>query len=264
MTRVAVVGASGKTGRAITAALDDRGATVTGIGRRNWADLPRALAGCAAVSVVAPNFHPDEPAYVAEVLAAAASAEVGRVVYHSVAAPYAPAMPHHVGKARAEDQVRRSAFAWTILQPCAYVQNLVLAVRSGATVLEVPYDVDRLFGLVDLVDVAEATARILLDDGHVGATYELAGPVLVSVSDVASVASAVLERPVVATRIDPSVWAAGPGSALEPRECEGLLAMYEYYDRHGLPAGGRVLRDLLGGRSTSLRETLVRELASGD
>jgi hypothetical protein len=42
---------------------------------------------------------------------------------------------------------------------------------------------------------------------------------------------------------------------------DGLLAMYRYYDAHGLPAGGRVLRDLLGGRSTSLRDTLGRELA---
>jgi hypothetical protein len=36
--------------------------------------------------------------------------------------------------------------------------------------------------------------------------------------------------------------------------------MFAYYDRHGLPAGGGVLRDLLGGRSTSLAETLTREL----
>jgi hypothetical protein len=38
--------------------------------------------------------------------------------------------------------------------------------------------------------------------------------------------------------------------------------MYAYYDRHGLPAGGRVLRDLLGRQSTSLRETLTRELGT--
>ena len=108
MTSVAVVGASGKTGRAITAALEARGASVVGIGRREWAGLAEALDGCGAVSVVAPNFHPDETAYVADVLAAAEAVRVPRVVYHSVAAPYAPAMPHHLGKARAEDLVRRS------------------------------------------------------------------------------------------------------------------------------------------------------------
>ena len=262
--RIAVVGASGKTGQALTAALEARGAAVTGIGRREWGDLAGALHGCDAVAVIAPNFHPDEPAYVDEVLAAASSAAVGRVVYHSVATPYAPAMPHHLGKARAEDLVRRSSSSWSIVQPCAYVQNLVPLLRSGRAVLDVPYAVDRPFGLVDLADVAEATAAILLERGHVGGTYELGGPALVSVSDVAAAASVVLGRPIQAARLDPAVWLAGPGAAMDPRERDGLLAMYDYYDRHGLPAGGRVLRDLLGGRSTSLHETLERELTDVD
>ena len=262
--RIAVVGASGKTGRTISASLASRGAVVVPVGRREWPTLADSFAGCDAVSIVAPNLHPDEPALVGEVLAAAESAGVARVVYHSVAAPYAPAMPHHLGKARAEDVVRRSAFAWTILQPCAYVQNLVPALRAGASYLEVPYDVDRPFGLVDLDDVAEATARVLLDDGHAGATYELGGPDLVSVSDVALAASDVLGRPVVARRQDPAAWASGPGAGLQPREREWLAAMFGYYDRHGLPAGGRVLRDLLGGRSTPLAETLTRELTGCD
>jgi uncharacterized protein YbjT (DUF2867 family) len=261
LLRVGVVGASGKTGRAITDALLAHDVSVTAIGRAQWSDLAGVLGGCAAVSVIAPNFHPDEPAYVAEVLAAAEAAGVHRVVYHSVATPYAPAMPHHLAKARAEDLVRRSSFAWSVVQPCAYVQNLVPLLRSGPGVVEVPYAVDRPFGLVDLVDVAEATAGILLDDGHVGATYELGGPALVTVSDVAAEAGRLLGRPVAAARVGPEVWAAGPGVALDDHEREGLLAMYDYYDRHGFPAGGRVLRALLGGRSTALRETLARELA---
>jgi len=180
---IAVVGASGKTGQAIAASLASRGAAVVPVGRRQWPALADSFAGCEAVSIVAPNLHPDEPGLVGQVLTAAESAGVARVVYHSVAAPYAPAMPHHLGKARAEDVVRRSPFSWTILQPCAYVQNLVPALRSGTPYLEVPYAVDRPFGLVDLLDLAEATARVLLDEGHAGATYELGGPALVSVSD---------------------------------------------------------------------------------
>jgi uncharacterized protein YbjT (DUF2867 family) len=259
--RVAVVGASGKTGRAISGALSARGATVVPVGRAVWARLPDLLAGCEAVSVIAPNLYADEPALVGEVLAAARAAGVQRVIYHSVAAPYAPEMPHHLGKARSEDLVRRSAPAWTILQPGAYVQNFVPALLSGSHTLEVPYDVHRPFGLVDLLDVAAATATVLLDDGHTGATYELGGPAPVSVADVAAAAGEVLRRPVIASRVDPQVWASGPGGALPSRERDWLLAMFDYYDRHGLPTGGRVLRDLLGGRSTTLADTLRRELA---
>ncbi len=103
-----MVGASGKTGRAVAAALEARAARVTRVGRRQWDQLADALAGCDAVYLIAPNFHPDEPAYVAEVLDAAQSAGITRVVYHSVASPYVPAMPHHLAKAQAEDIVRRS------------------------------------------------------------------------------------------------------------------------------------------------------------
>jgi uncharacterized protein YbjT (DUF2867 family) len=258
--RVAVVGASGKTGQAVRAALDARGADVVPIGRAAWPRLTEVLAGCHAGSLIAPNLHPDEPAFVAAVLAAAAPAGVGRVAYHSVATPYAPAMPHHLGKARAEDLVRRTDLAWTILQPCAYVQNLLPVLRSGATTLEVPYDVRRPFGLVDVHDVAEATAAVLLDASHAGATYELGGPALVSVADVAATAGAVTGRPIVAARQDPEAWAAGPGAGLDPRERDWLLAMFAWYDAHGLPAGGRVLAALLGRPATTLRETLEREL----
>lgn len=257
---VAVIGASGKTGRAISAALTQRGCAVVSVGRAAWPRLPEVLAGCDAVSVVAPNLHPDEPAFVGEVLAAAEVAGVERVVYHSVAAPYAPSMPHHLGKARAEDAVRRSASAWTILQPCAYVQNFLPALRSGAATLAVPYDVRRRFGLVDLADIAEATATVLLGEGHIGATYELGGPVPASVADVAAAASGVLGRRVTAVRIDPEAWATSEGAALDPRERTWLTAMFRYYDEHGLPAGGRVLRDLLGAPATSLSHTLRREL----
>jgi uncharacterized protein YbjT (DUF2867 family) len=261
MSRIAVVGASGKTGRAISAALSARGAEVVAIGRARWPHLVDSLARCDAISVVAPNLHPDEPAFVGEVLAAATEAGVRRVVYHSVTAPYAPAMPHHLGKARAEDLVRRSGLGWTILQPCAYVQNFVPALLSETAVLEVPYDVRRPFGLVDLHDVAEATAAVLLDASHHGATYELGGPRLVSVTDVATVAGAVTGRAIPAVRQDPDEWASGPGAALDARERTWLLAMFASYDAHGLPAGGRVLALLLGRRATTLRATLTRELS---
>ena len=124
VARVAVLGGHGKTGRAVCSALADRGVDARPLGRADWPDLASAVAGCEAAYVIAPNLHPDEPAYVASALAALAGAGVERVVYHSVASPYAPAMPHHVGKALSEDLVRRSGLGWTILQPGAYLQNL--------------------------------------------------------------------------------------------------------------------------------------------
>jgi uncharacterized protein YbjT (DUF2867 family) len=220
--RVGLVGGHGKSGRAVAAGLAARGVESVALGRADWEDLAAALAGCAAAYVVAPNFHEDEPGYVAHALAACHEADVRRVVYHSVASPYAPELAHHVGKARAEDLVRRSGVAWTILQPGVYIQNFDLT----RPVL-VPYDVHARFGFLDLADLGEAAATVLSQDGHDGATYELA-------SRQCSVAELARDAGTVAERVE---------STGAP---EGLRAMFAYYDAHGLPAGTLPLRALLG------------------
>jgi uncharacterized protein YbjT (DUF2867 family) len=220
--RVGIVGGHGKTGRAVAAALAVRGVESVALGRSDQPDLA-ALAGCDAAYLVAPNFHPDEPAYVASALAACERHGVGRVVYHSVASPYLPAMPHHLGKARSEDLVRRSGLGWTIVQPAVYLQNFDLT-----RPLLVPYDVHAPFGFLDLADFGEAAATVLTEDGHEGATYELASRTG-SVADLAAEAGTSAER----VEVGPDV-------------PEGLRTMFAYYDAYGLPAGTLVLRALLG------------------
>jgi uncharacterized protein YbjT (DUF2867 family) len=259
---VAVVGGAGKTGRAVCAALDARGVASFGVGRRDWDRLPDALASADRTYLIAPNLHPDEPGYVGTVLEAARAAGIERLVYHSVAAPYAPAMPHHLAKARAEDVVRRSGLSWTVLQPCAYVQNLVPGLRDEPPALRLPYSTEKIFGLVDLVDVGQAAAVTLLEGGHVGATYELGGRA-VSVADVARGAEAVLGRAVAVERVDPEHWARTEGAGLAPRERDWLLKMFAYYDAHGLPTGPLPLAALLGREPTPLETTLRRELHDG-
>jgi uncharacterized protein YbjT (DUF2867 family) len=219
--RVAVVGGHGKTGRAVCRALADRGVDAGPLGRADWPDLPSAVAGCEAAYVIAPNLHPDEPAYVAAVLRALTDAGIGRVVYHSVASPYVPAMPHHLGKAVSEDLVRRSGLAWTILQPGAYLQNLDLRAQ-----VDLPYSPDVPFGFLDLADLGAAASVVLAEPGHVGATYELA-------SRVATVRALASEAGVEVRRVP------------DPGTHPWLSAMFAYYDAHGLPVGTKVLAALL-------------------
>jgi NAD(P)H dehydrogenase (quinone) len=219
--RVAVLGGHGKTGRAVAAALAERDVEALPLGRADRPDLEAAVAGCDAAYVIAPNLHPDEPAYVASVLAALAHAGVDRVVYHSVASPYVPAMPHHLGKAVGEDLVRRSRLDWTILQPGAYLQNLDL---SGP--VDLPYSPDVPFGFLDLADLGRAAAVVLTEPGHSGATYELA-------TRVATVRELAEEAGVPVRRVE------------DPGTHPWLSAMFAYYDDHGLPVGTRVLGWLL-------------------
>jgi uncharacterized protein YbjT (DUF2867 family) len=220
--RVAVLGGHGKTGRAVVEALSSGGVGTLTLGRADWPDLAAAVTGADAAYVIAPNLHLDEPAYVDSALAALRTAGVARVVYHSVASPYVPAMPHHLGKAAAEDLVRRSGLDWTILQPGAYLQNLDL---TGP--LEVPYSPDAPFGFLDLGDLGAAAATVLLEPGHVGATYELA-------TRAATPRELAAEAGVPVTQV--------PDSGIHP----WLTAMFAYYDRYGLPVGTKVLDALLG------------------
>ncbi|CAM3538580.1 SDR family oxidoreductase [Nocardioides zeicaulis] len=220
--RVAVLGGHGKTGRAVCSALADRGVDALPLGRADQPDLAGAVGRCDAAYVIAPNLHPDEPAHVASALSALRAAGVGRVVYHSVASPYVPAMPHHLGKAACEDLVRRSGMTWTILQPGAYLQNLDLA---GP--LDLPYSPDVPFGFLDLADLGRAAAVVLTEPGHEGATYELATRVA-TVRELASEAGVEVRQ------------------VPDPGTHPWLSAMFAYYDDHGLPVGTRVLAALLG------------------
>lgn len=271
---IAVVGARGKTGRAVTDALHRRGASTRPIGRAELKDPVDALRGCEAIHLIAPNLHPDEPAFVAGILDAAVRAGTSRIVYHSVVSPHAPSMPHHLGKAVSEDLIRRSSLSWTLLQPSCYLQNFVPALRSAPPALRVPYSTTQPFSFVDLLDVAEATAEVILagpspdphgGDAHPGATYELGGAERTTVNDLARVAEAILGTPVPAERIDPAAWSAAQHAVtgddrIDDRQLSWLLAMFDYYDRHGLLCGSVPLTALLGRQPTTVEATLRREL----
>lgn len=256
-TRIAVIGGRGKTGRAVTDALVAMGAEPVPLGRAELVDPVVSLRGCDALYLIAPNLHPDEPAFAQRILEAVGEVGIDRLVYHSVCAPYAPSMPHHVGKAVTEDLVRRQVRSWSILQPCAYVDNFFPGLGAEAPRIDVPYDPDRSFGLVGLQDLGAVAARVLLDRSHIGATYEVGGGTLVTVRDVARAAERVLGTEVELNVTSPDSWAAGPGAGLDAREREWLRAMFAYYDEHGLPCGSTAVPTVLGRPAHDL-DTLLR------
>ena len=275
--RVLVVGAAGKTGLAVSRALAARGVTVRALVRTDArrsevlragaaevavADLASgegldaAVSGVDAVYHLAPNVHPDEVGIARRVATAAVAAGVTRLVLHSVLHPHDRSMPHHLRKADAEEVVRAVVPSWTVLQPAAYLQNLLAAARQGS--LAVPYSPDAPFTFVDLEDVAQVAATVLTGPGHERATYELAGD-LTSVRGLAAEATAVLGHPVRAVGTDPAAWAAGPGRELPVQAREDLLAMFAAYDRRGLAGNATVLTHLLGRPPTTWAELLRRE-----
>lgn len=281
--RVAVTGASGKTGAAVVAGLLEAGHRPVALVRRHdaadalvargvearvvdvegpVADVAAALDGVGAVYHVPPNMHPAEDVLTGAVVDAAVAAGVGRFVYHSVLHPHVPAMPHHLRKADSELLVRRSALDWTVLQPASYAQNVLPFVEAARAEgrYRVPYDVARPFTPVDLADVAAAAVAVLEDPTTTWGTFELAGPEVLSSIATAEVLGEVLGRPVRAESQSVAEWRRGVDPGGTRRDLDDLAAMFAWYDDHGLVGSPLALRTLLGRTPTTLAVVLRREL----
>jgi NAD(P)H dehydrogenase (quinone) len=279
---ILVLGAGGKTGRAVIRALVQRGAAVDAFVRRDRhgaalralgvrtvrvgslddrAALAAAMRGADAVYHLAPNVSPDEFAFGQNVAAAAREAGVRRLVFHSVLLPRIEAMPHHWEKARVEEMLFASGLDVTVLQPTAYMQNLLQSwpaiVKDG--VYRVPYSVEARISLVDLDDVAEIAARVLTEKGHEGATYELVGTAPLSQIEVAEILAQVLGRPVRAEAETVEAWSTR-AKGLSDYARDTLIRMFRYYDRHGLAGTPKALRQLLGREPRSLAAFAARAL----
>ena len=280
---ILVTGASGKTGRAVIAALAARGAGVRALVHRAEAgasvlaagakevvvgDMLAAdtlLAACrdaAAVYHICPNMHTGEVAMAEALLAAMAQASVKRLVYHSVLHPQVEAMPHHWRKLRVEELVFTQDVQWTILQPAAYMQNVFAywqtIVEEG--VYRVPYAVTARLGMVDLEDVA-AAAPVVLDGGHEYAIYELAGPEILDQVQIAAVLTQQIGRSVRAEAIDGTQWAENARRAGQSAEAVATLRrMFEYYERYGFFGNPTVLKALLGRDPATFAQVVARHI----
>ncbi len=284
---ILVTGAAGKTGQAAIRALSARGAAVRALVHRpervrvmqalgaqevvigdvaSPETLAQAAGGAHAIYHICPNMRPDELAIGQTVLAAARDAGVQTFVYHSVLHPQVEAMPHHWLKLRVEEALFESGLPFTILQPAAYMQNVLAQwpAITQAGLYAAPYAVETRLGMVDLEDVAEIAARVLTEPGHAGAIYELAGADVLSQTEVAAVLSARLGRPVRAEAIPPATWERGARAAgLSDYAVETLLKMFRYYERYGFWGNPRVLESLLGRPARTFDAFVERLKAEG-
>ena len=102
------------------------------------------------------------------ILITGAAGKTGRAVIRSVFHPQVEAMPHHWRKMRVEEKLLASGLPFTILQPAAYMQNILAywddIAHRGRYAL--PYAPDSRLSSVDLEDVAQAAALVLTESGH--------------------------------------------------------------------------------------------------
>ena len=281
---VLITGAAGKTGQAVIRALGKHGVPIralvyrgeqrqaveragarqTVVGDMQDYDIMRRVAkGVNAVYHICPNMSPYEVLCGNHVIEACKENGVRRLVYHSVLHPQIEAMPHHWWKMRVEELLLESGLDFTILQPAAYMQNILAGwtaiVESGT--YRVPYSVETRLAMVDLLDVAAVAATVLSDPVHIGATYGLVGPGLLTQVEVAACLSSLLNRRVVAEQIPLSEWKANAATAgLGNYQVDTLEKMFTYYDQFGLVGNAWLLERLLGKSATTLTAFFERIL----
>ena len=285
---ILVTGAAGKSGRAVISALAQQGAMVRAYVRRSEqvvavqaagateidigelqdaTVLQQAMQGVRALYHICPNMHPAEVAIGRQVIVAALAVGVEHFVYHSVLHPQTATMPHHWNKLQVEEALFESRLPFTILQPTAYMQNLLASwekIRTEGRYV-VPYPAETRIALVDLADVAAVAATVLTQPAqHQGAIYELVGTAPLTQNEVATALTASLGQPVTIEVLTHTAWEQNArAGGLGDYAVETLIKMFTYYEKFGLIGNPNVLGWLLGRSPTVLATFIQRIMAIG-
>ena len=282
---ILITGAAGKTGQAAIRSVskgnervralvfrseqasiaEEGGASEVLVGdMRNTPTLADACSGIRAVYHIPPNMNADEVSIGQRIITQAMSSGIEHFVYHSVFRPQIKAMPHHWRKMQVEEMLFSSGLVFTILQPTAYMQNILgqLDQIKKDERYRVPYGKDTSTSLVDLEDVAEIAAIVLSGHEHDYATYELVGMDAVSPREIARILGETINLDVHAETLSLDAWERGARSGgMTERQIDGLVKMFKYYEQHDFKGNSRVLRTLLGRAPTTLHEAILREIS---
>ena len=209
---ILVLGGTGKTGRRVVDRLTERGVH-TRVGSRSaeipfdWEDRSTWGPALEGVSAVYISFYPE--------LAFPGATETIEVFTRTAVAAGARRLVLLSGRGEEEARaselvVERSGVAWTIVRASWFNQNfsenfLLGPVLSGDIALPAG---DAAEPFVDADDIADVAVAALVEDGHDGQVYEVAGPRLLTFADVAKEISDATGRDVRYTPVSTEEYAA--------------------------------------------------------
>ena len=193
------------------------------------------------ISLNSNNRDPRDPARRAELHQVAIDAAVAAGVQHIVYTSFVDAdnnvSPIAVAHRATETALRESGITWTILRNQWYADRLVgeaarMVADGGALVLPV----DPGTAYVTREDCAVAVAVALMNEGHENRAYEITGPALVRMSELAAVASEI-------SGVEIEVSVAGPADEVRDAPPSGGTLSTHFREITGEP--GTTARDLL-------------------
>jgi len=202
------------------------------------------------ISLNSSNPDPRVPAERVELQLTAINAAIEAGVEHIVYTSFVDAdnnvSPIGVWHRATEADLRESGITWTALRNQWYADGLVnQAARmvENRSVVVLPDDPGTAFVTRD--DCAVAAAVALMTAGHENRVYEITGPALVRVRDVAAIASEI-------SGVEIEVIEAGPGDEVRAPRPSGTTLSTHFRDITGEP--GTTARDLLEANRDVLLE----------
>ncbi len=224
--------------------------------------LDKAMVGVESVFHVGPSFHPKEAEMGIAVINAASKAEVEHFVYDSVLHPQISALLQHRMKLIVEEHLINSDLNYTILQPMHYMQNINISdvynegLFKQASILETP------LSFVDMDDKVEVAAKVLTEDGHYGATYELCCDDYLNAIEIAELMTKVLGKEIIPKLVPKEFIISGFQKAFPEYgdyPARGFNALFDYYSEYGFFGNSNVLKWLLGRNPSTLEEYIKKE-----
>jgi NAD(P)H dehydrogenase (quinone) len=218
-----------------------------------------------AIFHICPNMCPEEVEIGRNILLAAKRSGVKHFVYHSVLHPQVQSMPHHWNKLMVEEQVLSSGINFTILQPTAYLQNIVPYWQRIVTegVYEVPYPAETRLSMVDLEDVAQAASVVTNNPGYYAGIFELVATQPYSQDEVAQIIGARIHKEVHVIQGSRTVWERNARqNGMNDYAVVTLLSMFEYYEKYGMRGNPHVLQSIINRTPLDLPEFINRLIHS--
>lgn len=226
------------------------------------AQVRAAFKGVTKVLHIGPPEHPRELAIGQAMIDLAQEHGVEQFVYFSVLHPFISALRHHWNKLLVQEYLVDSGVPYTILQPTMFMRSPQGVVERG--VMAAPYAPDQPMSVVDLEDVAEVAVKVLSEDGHLRAIYDLVGDQPLSNRDMADVISKVAGKPIEVQQLPLNAVMQGMphDNPTDVYGADSLERMFIYYGRHGLTGSPNILGFVLGRPPTSY-EAFVRRSLGG-
>lgn len=266
-----VLGATGKTGRRVTARLravgkNVRAASRSGHTRFDWTDPSTwddVVKGVSAVYVIAPEVL--GPAHEFVPLALAAGVRRFALLSGRGADNWGDSTCG-LDMRSAEQAVRASGAEWSILRPSNFSQNFdedVFHAPIMAGELALPaHGIMEPF--IDVHDIADVAATVLTEPGHAGRTYELSGPRGLTFREATEEIARVSGRPVRYVDVSPEEYVAAlVAQGLSPEVADYGRAMFDLL-RRGVTA--EIIDDVhrvLGRRPRDFEAYVARAAAAG-